>query len=76
MVIKRSNLRRPTVPLGSGPARPSRIRREPVRPDMIITKKIDWTSREWEVRLAIAGIVFFALAICAVVIDLCELIVR
>jgi hypothetical protein len=33
-----------------------------------------WTSSEWEVRLAIGGITFFALAIAAVVIDLGELI--
>ena len=29
-----------------------------------------WTSEEWEVRLAMAGVIFFALAISAAVIDL------
>ena len=53
-------------------ARPSRIRREPVRPDQptSLIGKIDWGSPEWEIRLAIGGIVFFALAIVAVVIDI------
>jgi hypothetical protein len=55
-------------------ARPSRIRREPPpRADNALTRKldrIDWSSREWEIRLAIAGMVFFALAIVAVVVDI------
>lgn len=54
-------------------ARPSRIRREPPpRPDNALARKldrIDWSSREWEIRFALAGIVFFAVAIVAVVID-------
>lgn len=29
-----------------------------------------WESREWEVRLSIAGVIFFALAISAAVIDI------
>jgi hypothetical protein len=62
---------KPTVEL-----RPSRIRREPVdpigkRPSLV--GRIQWDSREWEIRLAIAGIVFFSLAISATVIDLGEL---
>ena len=69
---KRSNLRRPTVELNK-PAAPSRIRREPPpRPDTALARKldrIDWSSREWEIRFALAGIVFFAVAIVAVVID-------
>jgi hypothetical protein len=55
------------------PARPSRIRREPPPVDNALTRKldrIDWGSREWEIRLAIAGIIFFALAIVAVVFDI------
>jgi hypothetical protein len=32
-----------------------------------------WESREWEIRLAIIGIIFFALAINAVVFDIGEL---
>lgn len=35
-----------------------------------------WTSEEWEIRLAIAGITIFAIAIAAVVIDLGEIISR
>jgi len=54
-------------------AQPSRIRREPPpRPDTALARKldrIDWSSREWEIRFALAGIVFFAVAIVAVVID-------
>ena len=56
-----------------GAARPSRIRREPVRADTrleTLVGRIDWGSREWEVRFAIAGIIFFAVAIAAVVIDI------
>jgi len=61
-----------TVELKPG-ARPSRIRREPPpRPDNALARKldrIDWGSREWEIRFALAGIIFFAVAIVAVVID-------
>jgi hypothetical protein len=35
-------------------------------------ERIAWRSREWEIRLAIAGIIFFALALSAVVIDIGE----
>ena len=53
---------------------PSRIRREPVRPDkpMNLFKKIPWDSAEWEIRLAIAGIIFFTLGINAVVYVISE----
>lgn len=51
--------------------RPSRIRREPVRADkplgLGLGWKVQWDSREWEIRLAIAGIIFFTLGINAVV---------
>lgn len=56
-------------------AKPSRIRREPAPVDNAITRKldrIDWGSREWEIRLAFAGILFVALALIAVVIDVGE----
>jgi len=72
-VNKPSRITKKSVEL-QGAARPS-IRREPPPADNAVTRKlnrIDWTSREWEVRLAIAGIVFFALAIVAVVVDLGE----
>lgn len=65
-MIKRSNIRRPTVH-----AAPSRIRREPApiaeSPQL---RNAWWESQEWEIRLAIGGIVFFAIAIAAVVIDI------
>jgi hypothetical protein len=32
--------------------------------------RIDWTSREWEIRFAVTGIIFFALALSAVVFDI------
>ena len=54
------------------PARPSRIRRDPV-PSLEAERGATdawWKSREWEARLAIIGIVAFALAICAVVLDI------
>jgi hypothetical protein len=59
-------------------ARPSRIRREPVRTDQSpgLANNAWWESREWEIRLAVIGIIFFALAINAVVFDLGELFSR
>ena len=70
---KPSRITKKSVEL-QGAARPS-IRREPVPADNAVTRKlarIDWTSREWEVRLAIGGIIFFAVAIAALIIDLGE----
>jgi hypothetical protein len=56
-------------------ARPSRIRRDPVGADQAkrLSNNAWWESREWEIRLAIIGIIFFALAINAVVFDIGEL---
>jgi hypothetical protein len=56
-------------------ARPSRIRRDPVRAGKPegLSNNVWWESREWEIRLAIIGVLFFALAINAVVFDLGEL---
>jgi hypothetical protein len=72
-VSKESKLRKKTVELKPA-ARPSRIRREPPpSADNALTRKldrIDWGSPEWEMRLAIGGILFFAVAIVAVVIDI------
>lgn len=66
-MIKRSKIRRQPAPV----ARPSRIRREPLAVQQEqFARNAWWESREWEIRLAIAGILFFALAICAAVIDL------
>ena len=66
-------LRKPTVELRPT-ERPSRIRREPPpRADNALARRldrIDWGSREWEIRMAVAGILFFALAIVAVVFDI------
>ena len=75
---KDSKLRKKTVELEPG-ARPARIRREPPPADNAVTRKldrIDWNSREWEIRLALTGIVLFALALCAVVIDVGEVLSR
>jgi hypothetical protein len=54
-------------------ARPSRIRREPVRADNkleTLAGKVDWGSREWEIRFAVVGILLFALGLSALVFDL------
>ena len=57
------------------PARPSRIRRDPVHAKTPggLGANAWWESREWEIRLAVAGILFFAVAISAVVLDIGEL---
>jgi hypothetical protein len=51
--------------------RPSRIRRDPPPPEkpQSLEKALWHRSREWEIGLAIAGIVLFALAINAMVFD-------
>lgn len=74
-MINQSKIRRKSVDLHP-PARPSRIRREPV-PDgadkpLTLFGKVDFHSREWEIRLAVIGITVFALGICAVVLDVGE----
>ena len=53
----------------------SRIRRDPIASAQATAAAKDawWESREWEIRMAVAGIIFFALAICAAVIDVGEL---
>ncbi len=51
-------------------ARPSRIRRDPVPANEQLSRNAWWESREWEIRLGIAGIIFFAIAISALVIDI------
>ncbi len=49
--------------------RPSRIRRDPVRTeDAEAKKKLHWRTDEREIKLALIGIVLFALAINAVVV--------
>jgi hypothetical protein len=56
-------------------ARPSRIRRQPV-PAVEAQKALRdawWESQEWEIRLALAGIVFFAVGIIAVILDIAHL---
>jgi hypothetical protein len=72
-VIKQSKIRKKTVELHA-PARPSRIRRDPVRTaeEERLARNAWWDSREWEIRLALVGIVFFAIAIAAAVIDIGE----
>ena len=75
-VNKSSNLNKKAVELAK-PVPGSRIRREPVpsveQQRTSLIGRIEWDSREWEIRLATGGIIFFALAIAAVVIDLGEL---
>lgn len=63
-----------TVELQEAP-RPSRIRREPapLKEAGRVTQNAWWESRTWEIRLAIIGIILFALAINAVVFDVGEL---
>jgi hypothetical protein len=57
-------------------ARPSRIRRDPVAAakPLSLAWKAQWHSREWEIRLAFIGIIFVALAINALVIDIGQII--
>jgi hypothetical protein len=75
-VIKGPKLGKKSVELHPA-ARPSRIRRDPPGTDADrLARAAWWNSSEWEVRLALAGIAFFALAIAAVVIDLGELMIR
>jgi len=69
---KQSSLGKKTVELRPA-ARPSRIRREPPPADKgvaSLVNKIDWGSREWEIRFAVAGIILFALGISALVFDI------
>ena len=70
-MIKTSKIRRRNVDQHLV-ARPSRIRRDPALADSAANlRRIPWwATREWEIRLAIIGITFFALAISAVVIDI------
>jgi hypothetical protein len=73
-VINKSPPAKKTVALADDAPQPgSRIRREPVVDRPSLFGRIHWQSREWEIRLATAGMIFFALAITAVVIDLGEL---
>jgi hypothetical protein len=73
-VDKKSKLTKKTVELQQpAAARPSRIRRDPVRTKVEMehrSRNVWWETREWEIRLAIAGIIFFALGISAVVFDI------
>lgn len=56
------------------PARPSRIRRDPVKTQAEqLSRNAWWASQEWEVRFAIIGMVLFAIAINAAVIDIGEM---
>ena len=65
-----------TGKFGSAP-RPSRIRRDPPPQEKPASlEKALWRSSDWEIRLAIAGIVVFALGICALVFDIGEALSR
>ncbi|MGI8705934.1 MAG: hypothetical protein ACR2JJ_09110 [Sphingomicrobium sp.] len=50
--------------------RPSRIRRDPPVPAEQAAKEVSWRSSEGEIKLAVIGIVMFALAINAVVLGI------
>jgi hypothetical protein len=51
--------------------RPSRIRRDPpVRAEEEAAKEVRWRSTEGEIRIAVIGILMFALAINAVVLGI------
>lgn len=72
-MIKTSKIRRQSIHLRqTAPA--SRIRRDPALADkpQNLSTNAWWASQEWEIRLAVIGITFFALAISALVIDLGE----
>ena len=63
---KQSKPGKRTVELAA-PARPSRIRRDPLRSGPAEPGKVPWwATREWEIRLSIIGIILFALAINAI----------
>lgn len=72
---KEPSLRKDTVKLkpetrASRP-RPSIRREPPPQPQNAVMRKldrIDFGSREWEIRLAVAGIVFFAVALWLITI--------
>jgi hypothetical protein len=51
----------------AGAKRQSRIRREPVSPQKPASlEKALWQSREWEIGIAVIGMILFALAISSV----------
>jgi hypothetical protein len=75
-VIKESKVRRKTVDL-TPPPRPSKVRRDPSLSSSMdktlgLFGRIDFHSREWEIRFAVVGIALFALGISAVVLDVGE----
>ena len=63
-MVAMNKLGKKTVEMDAA-ARPSRIRRDPVRsekPESLVSRTY-FQSREWEMGLAIAGIVAFAIAL-------------
>ena len=70
---KQSKFAKKTVEL-QPPARPSRIRRDPALADTPenLARNAWWESREWEIRLAVAGVILFALALWALSIGISE----
>ena len=55
--------------------RPSRIRRDPIRvqENDRLAKDAWWESREWEIRLAVMGVIMFALALYFITIGSSEI---
>jgi len=75
-VIKESKIRKKSVEL-KPVARPSRIRRDPMSVEADRLSRMPWwQSREWEIRLAIIGIIFVTLALNALVFDVGEILGR
>ena len=75
-MIRESKIRKKSVEL-KPVARPSRIRRDPMSVEADRLSRMPWwQSREWEIRLAIIGIVFVTLALNALVFDVGELLSR
>ena len=69
---KPSKFAKKTVEL-QPPARPSRIRRDPALADTNLARNAWWESREWEIRLSVAGVIMFALALWVISIGVSEI---
>ena len=75
-MIRESKIRKKSVEL-KPVARPSRIRRDPMSVEADRLSRMPWwQSREWEIRLAIIGIIFVTLALNALVFAVGEILGR
>ena len=74
-MIKRSKIRRQTVPLQ--PARPSRIRREPpVRAEDVAAARRAWDPSTWETWVVVTGVVMFAVALSIIMFGVSDFVYR